>query len=238
MTIVSHEHEFIFLKTAKTAGTSIAIALSQYCGPNDILARVSTPDEAIRKQLGYSPAQNYAIPLSHYAPKDWARLLLTGRRSQTQYFHPHMSATEIREKLGSKCWNRYYKFCFDRNPWDKAISLYHRYWRRPRDVPQPSLHDFYSNFENARKGLSNYWIYSIDGNVVVDYVARYEDLQGELTRLGERLGIPGKIDISKVKAKSSSRTDKRQYREALEPSTRDLIATICHKEIAFLGYEF
>ena len=32
--IVSHEHKFIFLKTKKTAGTSIELALTKLCGPD------------------------------------------------------------------------------------------------------------------------------------------------------------------------------------------------------------
>ena len=38
--IVSHEHKFIFLKTKKTAGTSIELALSELCGPALELSRV------------------------------------------------------------------------------------------------------------------------------------------------------------------------------------------------------
>ena len=43
--IISHEHKFIFLKTRKTAGTSIELALSQLCGPNDIITPISPNDE-------------------------------------------------------------------------------------------------------------------------------------------------------------------------------------------------
>ena len=34
--IISHKHEFIFIKTRKTAGSSIEHYLSKYLGPNDI----------------------------------------------------------------------------------------------------------------------------------------------------------------------------------------------------------
>lgn len=34
--IISHAHRFIFIKTEKTAGTSLEIALSRYCGSDDI----------------------------------------------------------------------------------------------------------------------------------------------------------------------------------------------------------
>jgi hypothetical protein len=35
--ILSHEHKFIFLRTKKTAGTSIELALFELCGPNDVI---------------------------------------------------------------------------------------------------------------------------------------------------------------------------------------------------------
>jgi hypothetical protein len=38
--IVSHKHRFIFIKTTKTAGTSIEILLSQHCGDNDIVTPI------------------------------------------------------------------------------------------------------------------------------------------------------------------------------------------------------
>lgn len=34
---ISHEHRFMLIKTRKTAGTSVEIALSRSCGPDDII---------------------------------------------------------------------------------------------------------------------------------------------------------------------------------------------------------
>ena len=47
--IISHKYKYIFLKTNKTAGTSIEIALSKHCDHNDIITPISAEDEAIRK---------------------------------------------------------------------------------------------------------------------------------------------------------------------------------------------
>ena len=51
--IISHKHKFIFIKTRKTAGTTIEYNLSKYLGSEDIIA----PSE----QVNYL-AQNYIHP--------------------------------------------------------------------------------------------------------------------------------------------------------------------------------
>jgi hypothetical protein len=38
--IINHRYKFIFLKTRKTAGTSIESALSQFCDSNDIITPI------------------------------------------------------------------------------------------------------------------------------------------------------------------------------------------------------
>ena len=49
--ILSKVHNFIFLKTTKTAGTSFEIALSKYVGPEDVVTPISEEDEATRCTL-------------------------------------------------------------------------------------------------------------------------------------------------------------------------------------------
>ena len=61
--IISHKHKFIFIKTEKTAGTSLEIALSKHCGPEDVITPIMAKDESYRKSLGYRGAQNYHLPL-------------------------------------------------------------------------------------------------------------------------------------------------------------------------------
>jgi hypothetical protein len=57
--IISHEHKFIFLKTKKTAGTSIELAVSQLCGPDDVITPLAMADEVLR--LGGRRAQNWQL---------------------------------------------------------------------------------------------------------------------------------------------------------------------------------
>ncbi|NEQ36330.1 MAG: hypothetical protein F6K40_08560 [Okeania sp. SIO3I5] len=56
--IISHKYKFIFLKTIRTAGTSVEIYLSRFCGDNEVITPISWEDKAIRKLPGKKP-QNY-----------------------------------------------------------------------------------------------------------------------------------------------------------------------------------
>ena len=229
--IISDKHKFIFLKTEKTAGTSIEIALSKHCGPDDIITPISPEDEETRKGLGYPGPQNYLSPICSYGIGDLAMLLLLCRKKLR--FYNHITAKEVRTRIGEQVWNRYYKFCFERNPWDRVIS--HYYWCY-KSEPRPAI----SYFIESRKLLSlkrrGYELYTIDGKIAVDKVCRFESISEELEDIRRQLGIPEKLELPR--AKSNYRKDKRSYREILSEGERDKISELFRDEINLLGYEF
>jgi hypothetical protein len=227
--IVSHRHKFIFIKTHKTAGTSIEIALSRYCGDEDIVTPISPPDEAIRRRLGYPGPRNCFAPLVSYRPRDFARLIVRGKRKLR--FYNHMTAAEAVGLLGPAVWDSYFKFCFERNPWDKVVSLYfHHPWIGPR----PELDDFVQSGDALR--VADFASYTIDGRIAVDHVARYENMTEELERIRRRLNLPAPLELPR--AKGEFRTDRRPYRELYSESARDWIARHFAREIAHGGYAF
>ena len=228
--IVCHKHRFIFVKTRKTAGTSIEVALSSLCGEGDIITPIAPEDERVRQELRYRGPQNDLIPFRRYRGWEWRRLLLRGKRAR---FFNHMTARRARIALGDEIWNSYFKFCFDRNPWDRIVSLYH--WRCFR------AGDTGLNFDKFLLGerpylMSNYDIYSIDGQVAVDFVGRYENLVEDFNRALTRIGIDTKVDLPRLKA--TARTDRRPYQQIITPDQQRYIANYCGSEIALLGYEF
>jgi hypothetical protein len=230
--IISHEHKFIFLKTRKTAGTSVEIALSGFCGERDVITPISPADEALRQKLSHRGPQNFRV-LSKYAPKDRSPLSTKKRMRQKQIgYYNHMSAEEIRATIGTTIWDEYFKFCFERNPWDKAISRYFHGTRKGE--PRPSLLEFLRS-EDPNK-LSNFGIYSIDGDLAVDHVGLYENLDSELERIVALLNLPEKISLPRAKA--TFRKDRRHYRDVMGPEERSMIERVCAREIARFGYSF
>jgi hypothetical protein len=229
--IISHDYKFIFLKTNKTAGTSIEITLSKFCGAYDIITPISPKDEQTRSALGYRGPQNYLAPLSDYTFRDWTRLLRKGAKKRR--FFNHMSAKEVRGYIKRTMWDSYYKFCFERNPWDRVTSLY--YWRCG-SKPRPTIAEFVKSDAPLVLKRRGYYVYTINGQVAVDRVCRFENLSEELEAIRTQLGIPEKLELPR--AKSGFRKDKRSYRDIFGDEEKVKIAELFRDEINLLGYEF
>ena len=228
--IISHKHAFIFIKVRKTASTSVEVALSNFCGPDDVLTPLRDRDEQLRRELGYRGAQNYYVPLSQYSLLDTFRSIYN--RERLHFFH-HCSAQFIKEHVDDRIWNSYYTFCFERNPWDKFISLY-EYQTLEQGVDLPPLNQFVHT--QTAGTFTDFELYSIDNKICVDEVFLYEELDDAIDTIRDRLGLPEAIQLPRTK--HTIRQSSHNYREVLSPEARDEIAKMYAREIAHFGYEW
>lgn len=222
--IISHRHKFIFIKTNKTAGTSIEIALSRYCGPEDVITPISPQDEATRLSLGYPCAQNFKVPLSrclrhYFRHGSWPR------------FYNHMSAEEVIRIVGPEIWAEYFTFCFERNPWDRAISLYH--WRAHK-MPGAGFSEFIRSPQLHRLKTKGADLYTAHDQILVDHIGRYENLADELEALSSRLELPGRLEAP------STKHEVRSSRPAVAMTPEDVayIGERFKTEIQRFGYTY
>lgn len=228
--IISHKYRFIFLKTAKTAGTSIEIALSRHLGKDDIITPISAADERVRNSAGYRGPQNYRIPLRQHNFRELAAAVI-GRRKR---FYNHIPGLEVRNLIGDEVWNSYYKFCFQRNPFDRVISLY--YWCYKTE-PRPTLTEFLESPQVSlltTRGLSLYT--DNEGNVVVNNVGRYESLAQDLENIRRQIGIADPLELPHTK--SSHRQDRRHYSEVIDVHSRIRIESLFNREMKLHNYQF
>ncbi|MGH9336780.1 MAG: sulfotransferase family 2 domain-containing protein [Vicinamibacteria bacterium] len=226
--IISHRHRFIFLKTRKTASTSFDIALSRYCGPDDTITRLNSEDEELRGSLNLPGPQNYRVPVRHWTARDSVKFIL---RKRVPSYTQHMSARSLRARIGRKVWDTYLKFCVERNPYDKAISLY--YWRMRHLTRRPPLLEFLRSVDDH--SLSNFHIYGIRDRIEVDHVIRYEKLEEGIDFLSSELGLDG---LALPRAKSGFRPDRRSYRQVMTGEERQIVSEVCAREIQLLSYDF
>lgn len=229
--IVSHKYKFIFLKTNKTAGTSVEIALSRFCDAGDIITPISGEDELTRKNLGFPGPRNYLSPWNEYTILDGLNFLVRGKKKKK--FYNHITAKKARARLGHDIWNSYYKFCIERNPWDRIVSLY--YWRCKK-TPRPTISEFISSGAFKTLKRKGFQLYTIDDQIAVDRILRFEELDDEIERIRHEIGLPEGLVLPK--AKSKSRSDKRSYREIMGEEDRQRIEKLFSDEIALMGYEY
>lgn len=229
--IISHEHRFIFLKTMRTAGTSVEVALSAVCGDGDILTPIRSALESERD----FPARNYRIdhPLK---PRQGVLRRLLGRPER--HYHPsvgyyeHIHAWRVRAYVGEDVWRRYYKFAFVRNPWDREVSFY--FYKTRHDSPTRRTFDaFMAN--KKRAWVESLEIYGIDGKSAVDFLGRYETLEQDFCMALADIGLPGSLQLPLTNASAKEGAG---YRSFYSDATRRMVGEWYGAEIADLGYAF
>jgi Sulfotransferase family len=248
--IVCHSRNFIYIKTMKTGGTSLEIALSELCEDGDIITVLGSPGDAqLRREITGRTAQNY-----RYSFREWMRL---GHKQKllalfTDYdrskFVEHMNAVRVRQAVGEEVWNSYFKFAVVRNPYDRFLSRYY--------------YDLYSYAGNNRVNKSgdliwggktpdeflryyadkvneNWRIYSSNDASLMDKIVRYEHFQEDLRNVSEAIGAG--VDLfdrmKAIRTKSESRPkDKSGGTNVLSTREKLVIYLLCRREFDLYGY--
>ena len=229
--ILSHAHKFIYIKTYKTASTSIEAALSAVCGPDDVITPAS---EKLMDTRAEQRAQNYR--LSHpLVPKRPLMKRLLGRPERAYHpsvgYYEHMPSWRVRSYAGEAVWRSYYKFSFERNPWDRQVSWYH--YKTKSKSPRLPFAAF--NSDRRRGYVENWELYTQDGDIALDFVGRFENLAEDFARVLAAIGLAGRVTLPLTNVSKDRGKDYRDYYDA---ESRALIADWYSREIAHFGYEF
>lgn len=227
--IVSHKNRFIFLKTEKTAGTSLQTALAGFCGPEDIISGARRHPTK-NKPVGLKPP----LGIGRYVkvPTEIKRRLpgIAG-------YYPHMTARQMRSVLGPDVWNTYFKFAVERNPWDRQVSNY--FHRQSRSSSKQEFERYitspiYRQFHHVR--LHNWAIYTINDEIAVDAMIRYENLDTEFPDVLRKIGLVDEVTLPRQRA--SHRPGGVDYRQFYSDRAAEIVGRWYAKEIEAFGYEF
>ncbi len=222
--IISHKHRFVFVKTTKTAGTSVEIALTKHCGDEDIITPIHPDDEAIKRDRGLRGPQNDVQTLA-----DGTELRLFN----------HAPFNRARRVIGTDGWRSYFTFAFERNPFDRTVSAYH-YMKKNRVAK--GIWDerlTFAAFLRKPKVLERlhqrgWGLYTMKDRVVVDKIYFFEDLNGAMEDIYARLGIDESEPLMQTKVSKREGS----YRDYYDDESRAIVARAFEKEIETFGYAF
>jgi len=228
--IISHRYKFIFIKTHKTAGSSMEMALAPLCGPEDIVTPMeSNWDTGLPRNFHADNWLSHAYSNYHILRKFLHRHSpLLGA-----WYYEHMPATRVRQLLGDDIWNGYHKFCFERNPWAKVVSYYN--WKKYGQGRRlPSFRDYVLN-KTHRLPLDAR-LYFNGEKCMMDEVLDFKNVRESFTALCSRLDIPFDGDMPREKANITENPV--DYRSYYDEESKAKIANEFRREIDLMGYEF
>ena len=201
--MINHNQKYIFFHINKTGGTSVEHA------------------------LGYTKKTANLWQGKHHTFKWYKRA--------------------ARKKIG---FENYFKFTVVRNPWDRFLSLYKYRVKRGHPSFRRGVIPFkkwgkkiYNGCPNFCKGFTLRepklyvkpqlnWITDANGNMVVDFICRFENFQEDFNAVCNKIGIPERTlpHVNKSKHK--------HYTEYYDDETREIVAEKYKKDIEYFGYEF
>ena len=213
--MISHRFKCIFVEVPKTGSTSI------------------------RSILGIPPKPHQNICQMRYDLENyWTRHDVPGNRLLASLYL--LLPAKTRERLGQECFRSYFKFGFVRNPWDRTVSMYER-----REGLQLREQMNFEEFVEWMKFASSTcihpgphrnqldWFVDSHGNLLVDFIGRFESLHQDWALIARKLGIQRPLPHEN---KNPRRT--KPYTEYYTARTRALIAERFSVDIEYFGYRF
>ena len=221
--LISHTKKFIYIKGVKVAGTSTEIAFQKFCQPADTPI-ASSADQLVCDEgvVGYR-----------------------GANAKSKYWRNHLDPIQIKNKLNNEdLFNQYFKFGVIRNPFDRAVSLYHhdREEHKFRGFSQKiSFAQFCHNLHGIPRDAAPwawcsdllYNFYRLD-EVKIDYFIRFEGLQNDIEVVRNKLNI----NASDLNLGHYKKTRRPHYTEYYDDETRESVAQKYAKDLEYFGYEF
>ncbi len=217
--LISPTKRFIFFHVAKVAGLSIRAALQPYCEEPTHFKIARPPREL---------ADGRANPLYEM----WANSLL------------HAKARDARQELPAQLFDGAFKFAFVRNPWDWQVSMYHFILKRTDHVHHARVRAMRSFEEYLEwviatpnpftRGATKYqqdMVTDRDGNLLVDFIGRFETLNEDFAKICERISITAHLP-------AINRTEHRAYASYYNERSAHWVAEHFACDIQRFGYQF
>jgi len=206
--MISHKHKYIYIHICKCAGSTISSTL-----PSHYSYKLKSKKHIPENERIYP-----ALSLINY----------------------HFTIHSIQNELNEDLFKEIFKFTFVRNPWSRIVSAYFFDKSHPnkRNPTFTSFSDYLKKIHQST-GLQSVhklncldWISDKNGNVLVDYVGRFEHLQQDFDIICDKIGIP------RQQLPQKNKTKHKHYTEYYDDETREIVAEKYVKDIEYFGYKF
>ena len=212
--ILNRSHGFLFIKVARAASTSVQLAFEKFCGAGDVVSRYR----------------------QHIPPPPECRFI-DG--------NPHLTLSEVARRFfrDKTRLDKYFKFCFVRNPFDRIVSRCYWMYREFRECVD-------GGFVGEAKKTLEAWVQHPSGDqepsldfsrylrcrhASMDFIGRYENLEDDYRKA---CGLAGVVyEPMPHHHLGMSRFDM-HYSTLYTRKARDIVSRKCKRDLEWFGYEF
>jgi Sulfotransferase family len=213
--MISHKYKCIFVEVPKTGSSSI------------------------REILGYPPKPHLNIfQIQYNLELYWSRYGGVANRLLASAYL--LLPEKWRRRRGEKIFQSYFKFGFVRNPWDRAVSLYLR--KEGLELRDKMTFEEFVDWMKYSSSTCIHpvphvnqldWLVDPHGNVLVDYIGRFENLAADWATIASKIGAPPELPHTR---KNPGRN--KPYTEYYSERTRRIIEDRFRVDIDYFGYKF
>jgi len=215
MAIISFKYHFIFIHNPKVAGRSIKKALEKYSNNSRLGKRIYFLSKFLKMDY---PDVARSLPVKLVWPPR------------------HSKARDLQTMLPKENFD-FFKFALVRNPWDWHVSMYY-FMKTSKNHPRHHEVAVLSNFEE----FLEWWIYNgvqlqkdfvtdDRGNIIVDYIGRFENLLKDFNDVCVRIGITADLP-------HKNKSNHKNYRSYYNHRTKAMIRFHAGEDIEFFKYGF
>lgn len=170
-------------------------------------------------------------------------------KSLFNYLPYHYKATDYRTIYGKKTFDRYFKFAFVRNPWDRVYSAF-RYLKaggwdeQDKQWAENNLSDFndfnifiesWLTRQNIEKHIhfmpQHQFVCDRKDKILLDYLAYFETINEDFKKIAKHLNIDTEIGHHNANAADS-------YLNIYNEASMNIVADVYSKDISLFGYDF
>lgn len=198
--IVSHRHKFVYVRTQKTASSSLILSLLPHLGKDDVCIPVNG------RGKNWNP--------------EWSK----------EFEHWPVEAAITKGFLDRVAMTEYTVWTVERNPWDKTVS--HYLYHKNHDFMKPPIRSFRDYIDRGNYP-SDFWRYCYKGNMVCDWVGRYENLSEVEQFLGKLMSRDFRIEHKEKVAE-----DRKPYQDYYDPHSLRRIGVAFAQERRAFGYDY
>lgn len=204
-------------------------------------------ERILKGRAQYQPCFDSHQALFIHVPKSAGRSIVRGLFDVKSVEH---APAEWYQQLDPDKFDRYFKFTFVRNPWDRAVSAYTYLSRGGSAASEEDAlwSPFVNGFEsfdafvcqwmspdnimrNALFTPQVVFLKDMFGQLSMDFVGRFENLERDFRQVAQRLQVNGELP-------HLNQSRSQAYQGFYTEQSRDMVAELYSEDIEAFGYQF